>query len=249
VREVLGGWLSRRSGMMSLMGLTSLHASNGVPQGRLLTSTAAEDAKVRVVGATILQSIGVLLLMHVGEVGGPATDVRLGLVYGALHIAVGAAVLGFRPSLPAVSMFLLPGSLLALIAALGGGYWAGAWVFGLTAWAFLSSELTTSSRPHCLVPRLLRLVLGIILAAPLIGLSLFWQNPIAYLLAIIPWGLLLLDHYAHRPWRAATDCALGAGLLVLLITVPQFWLSPEGSVAGISAISGFGTTWLTRRRS
>ncbi|MHA7191948.1 hypothetical protein ACX80N_16815 [Arthrobacter sp. MDT2-16] len=205
--------------------------------------------KVRVVGATIVQSIGLLLLMHIGEVGGPATDVWLGLVYGALHLAVGVAVLGFRPYLPAVGMFLLPGSLLALIAALGGGYWAGAWALGLTAWAFLSSELTTSSRPHRLVPRLLRLVLGIILAAPLIGLALFWPNPVAYLLAFIPWGLLLLDHYAGRPWRAATDCALGSGLLILLITVPQYWLSPEGSVAGISAISGLGITWLARRRS
>lgn len=101
---------------------------------------------MRVVGATTIQSIGVLLLMHIGEVGGPATDVWLGLVYSALHIAVGAAVLVFRPSLPAVGMFLLPGSLLALIAALGGGYRAGAWALGLTARAFLSSELTTSSR-------------------------------------------------------------------------------------------------------
>jgi hypothetical protein len=93
------------------------------------------------------------------------------------------------------------------------------------------------------------LVFGIILAAPLIGLALFWPNPIAYLLAFMPWGLLLFDHYAHRPRRAATDCVLGAGLLVLLITVPQFWLSTEGSVAGISAITGFGITWLTRRRT
>jgi hypothetical protein len=231
------------------MGLTSLHASDGIPQRRSPTTAAAEDVKVRIVGATIIQSIGVLLLMHIGEVGGPATDMRLGLVYGALHIAVGAAVLGLRPSLPALGMFLLPGSFLALIAALGGGDWAGAWAFGLTAWAFLSSELATGSSLHRLLPRLLRLILGIILAAPLIGLALFWPNPLAYLLAFIPWGLLLLDHYAHRPWRAATDCALGAGLLVLLITVPQFWLSPEGSVAGISAISGFGITWLTRRRS
>jgi hypothetical protein len=231
------------------MGPAPLHASNGIPQRRLLTSTAAEDVTVRVIGATIIQSIGVLLLMHIGEAGGPATDLRLGLAYGALHIAVGAAVLGFRPSLPAVSMFLLPGSLLALIAALEGGYWAGAWALGLTAWAFLSSELTTNSPPHRLLPRLLRLILGIILAAPLIGLALFWPNPIAYLLAFIPWGMLLLGHYARRPWRAATDCTLGIGLLVLLITVPQFWLSPEGSVAGISAISGFGITWLTRRRS
>ncbi|WP_394252021.1 hypothetical protein [Arthrobacter pityocampae] len=187
--------------------------------------------------------------MHIGEVGGPATGMRLGVVYGALHLAVGAAVLGFRPPLPAVGMFLLPGSILALIAALGGGYWAGAWALGLTAWAFLSSELTTSSRPHRLLARLLRLVLGIILTALLTGLALFWPNPIAYLLAFLPWVLLLIDHYAHRPWRAATDCALGAGLLVLLVTVPQYWLSPEGSVAGISAISGFGITWLTHQRS
>lgn len=233
------------------MGPASLHASNGVPRRRSFTSAAAEAVKVRVVGATILQSIGMLLLMHIGEVGGPGTNMRLGVAYGALHLAVGAAVLGFRPSLPAVGVFLLPGSLLALIAALGGGYWAGAWALGLTAWAFLSSELTTSSRPYRFLARLLRLVLGIIVAALLSGLALFWPNPIAYLLAFLPWVLLLLDHYARRPWRAATDCALGPGpgLLVLLVTVPQYWLSPEGSVAGISAISGFGITWLTRQRS
>ena len=231
------------------MGPVSPHASDEIPQRRSPTSAAAEDVKVRVVGATIIQSIGLLLLMHIGEVGGPASDMRLGLVYGALHIAVGAVVLGFRPSLPAVGMFLLPGSVLALIAGLEGGYWAGAWAFGLAAWAFISSELTTSSRPHRLLPRLLKLILGIILAAPLIGLALVWPNPIAYLLAFIPWGLLLLDHYSHRPWRAALDCALGTGLLVLLITVPQYWLSPEGSIAGISAISGFGITWLTHRRN
>ena len=101
---------------------------------------------MRVVGATTIQSIGLLLRMHIGESSTPATDMRLGLDYSALHIAVGAAVLDLRPSLPAVGMFLFPGSLLALIAALGGGYWAGAWAFGLTARAFLSRELTTSSR-------------------------------------------------------------------------------------------------------
>lgn len=46
---------------------------------------------MRVVGLIIIQSIG--LLMHIGEVCGPATDVRLGLVYGALHMAVGVVVL------------------------------------------------------------------------------------------------------------------------------------------------------------
>lgn len=63
---------------------------------------------MRVVGATTIQSIGVLLLMHIGESGAPATDMRLGLAFGALHIAVGAAVLDFRPSVPAVGVFLLP---------------------------------------------------------------------------------------------------------------------------------------------
>lgn len=83
----------------------------------------------------------------------------------------------------------------------------------------------------------------------MIGLALFWPNPIAHLLAFIPWSLLLLDHYAGRPSRAATDCEPGSGLLILLITVPQYWLSPEESVAGISAIGGLGITWLARRRS
>lgn len=138
--------------------------------------------------------------------------------------------------------------LLALVAVLE-GYCGGAWAFGLTAWAFLSGEPAMSSRPNRLIPRILRLILGLILTAPLIGRAFFWPNPIAYLLALIPWGLLLLHHYVHRPWRAATDCAPGVGLLVLLITVPHYRLSPEGSIAGISAISGFGITWLTCRRN
>jgi hypothetical protein len=85
----------------------------------------------------------------------------------------------------------------------------GAWLLGLTAWAFISDGLAVTFELRRFVTRLLWLGFGIALTAPLLGLAIFWSNPWAYLLAFIPGVLLLLDHYARRPWRAATDCLLG----------------------------------------
>jgi hypothetical protein len=202
----------------------------------------------RVLGATILQTIGMFLLFHIAQVGGPNTNLWLGLVYGATYAAVGLSVLGIRPPLKAVTIFILPGTLLALVGATGGGYWAGLWVPALTPWAFISVDAAGTESSAPLLPRLLRLLLGMAGAGLLLGLAILWTNPWAYLLVFMPLPLLLVGHYSARPWRAALDCTAGTALLVLLITLPEFWLSLEVSFAGVSAVAGLALTWLTRSR-
>ncbi|WP_159801385.1 hypothetical protein [Arthrobacter zhaoguopingii] len=202
----------------------------------------------RVVGATFLQTIGMFLLFHIAQVGGPDTNKWLGLIYGATYVAVGLSVLGIKPPLKAVAVFILPGTLLALVGAIGGGYWAGLWVPALTPWAFISIDAAGTGSSAPLLPRLLRLLTGLAGSALLLGLAIFWTNPWAYLLVFLPLPLLLLGHYSHRPWRAALDCTAGVALLVLLIALPEFWLSLEASFAGVSALAGLALTGLTRSR-
>jgi hypothetical protein len=188
------------------------------------------------------------LLFHVGQVGVPDTNMSLGLIYGATYVAVGLSVLGIKSSPKAVAVFILPGILLALVGATGGGYWAGLWVPALTPWAFISIDAARTGSSPPLLPRLLRLLLGLAGTGLVLALAIFWTNPWAYLLVFLPLPLLLLGHYSHRPWRAALDCAAGVALLVLLIVLPEFWLSLEVSFAGVSAIAGIALTWLTRSR-
>jgi hypothetical protein len=166
--------------------------------------------------------------------------------YLATHLAVGLAVLGMRLQVRTLAVFVLPGFLLALVGAFGGGFWAGPWVLVLTAWAFVSSSLSETVPLRLKLRKVLWLLVGVAVGGLFIGLAVYIPNPLAYVLAMIPGVLLLLDRYSHRPWRAALDCSAGLILLALLITLPESWLSLEASCAGLSGLLGFGLTWLTR---
>lgn len=231
------------------MGSASLDELWDMPRVRPARRAAAEDLKVRVIGAALLQSIGMFLLLYIGDRGGPDTDVRLGLTYAATHVAVGLAVLGVRPQVKSVVVFVSPGILLALVWAAGGGYWAGSWVLCLTAWAFISSRLSDRIPWSQKLGQACWLVTGVVVGGLFIALAVYVTNPLAYMLAITPGVLLLLHHYSRRPWRAALDCSAGSILLTLMITLPEYRLALEASGAGVSALWSLGLTWLTRTRN
>ena len=231
------------------MGSASLDELWNTPRVRPARSAAAEDLKVRVIGATLLQSIGMFLLLYVLQAGGSHMYVRLGLAYTATHVAVGLAVLGVRPQVKSVVVFVSPGILLALVWAAGGGYWAGSWVLCLTAWAFMSNRLSDPVPWSQKLGQACWLLVGVAVGGLFIALAVYVPNPLAYMLAITPGVLLLLNHYSRRPWRAALDCSAGAILLALMITLPEYRLALEASGAGVSALWGLGLTWLTRTRN
>ena len=75
----------------------------------------------------------------------PVSLIELLPGYVAAYLLVGVCVfvpLGQVPSLRQSVAFLLPGALLAPLALLNLGFWAGGWLLGLPAWGLLVSRWT-----------------------------------------------------------------------------------------------------------
>lgn len=126
--------------------------------------------------------------------------------YAAAYLLIGACIFGpvGKVSLRQAAAFVLPGALLAVLALMNMGFWAGGWLLGLPAWGLLLSRWTPENPLRLLqVLKFLGLVvLGLVIFSfngvyPIPSLGLF-------VLPIIP--LIGLAY----PGPAAKGCRQGS---------------------------------------
>ena len=176
--------------------------------------------------------------------------------YVVAYLLVGACICvptGRLPSLRQAGAFLLPGTLLVVLALLNLGFWAGGWLLGLPAWGLLLSRWTPESRLPVL--KILKffglLVLGLVIfmfngVFPFFSLGLF-------LLPIIPMVRLAYPDYRARPLQAGVEVLLGLAVVVVAFMIPTpegAWSSPwvhAGGAATAGLMIAFWARGLPRR--
>jgi MFS family permease len=160
--------------------------------------------------------------------------------YVVAYLLIGACIFGptGKVSLRQAGAFLLPGVLLAVLALLNVGFWAGGWLLGLPAWGLLLSQWIPENplRISQLLEFLGLLVLGLVIFTfnaiyPIPSLGLF-------LLPVIPLVRLAYPEYRARPLRAAMELVLGLATLVVAFAIP----TPEGSWSSPWTLAGGGAT-------
>lgn len=149
-------------------------------------------------------------------------------------------------------MFILPGVLLVMLAALEAGLWCGCWLLALPAWGLLLDGWTRESPLP--VIRVLKL-----LGLWVLGLIIFMLNgflPIIFLAGfavfVLPFILLVRlgdPKPRARPVQAASDILLAGAAVAVAVAIP----SPEGSWtsqwahAGGAATAGMMITYWAAR--
>ncbi|MFC8523855.1 MULTISPECIES: hypothetical protein [Micrococcaceae] len=183
------------------------------------------------------------LLLFGPSLGPPAPGSVIQLLpsYVAAYLLIGACIFGPPgkvPSLRQAVVFLLPGALLAPLALLNVGFWAGGWLLGLPAWGLLLSRWTPENRLRAL--DLLKF-LGLLV----LGLAIFTFNVIypvfslgLFLLPIIPLVRLAYPGYQARRLQAAVEVILAMAAVVVAFAVP----TPEGSWSSPSTYAGGAAT-------
>jgi hypothetical protein len=177
--------------------------------------------------------------------------------YAAAYLLIGACIfvpLGRFPSLRQAVAFLLPGALLAPLALLNVGFWAGGWLLGLPAWGLLLSRWTPDNPLR--VGQLLKFV-GLLV----LGLVIFTFNAIfvifsvgLFLLPAIPLIRLASPNYRARPLQAAVEVLLAVSAVVVAVAIPTpegAWASPwihAGGAATAGLVIAFWARGLPRRR-
>jgi hypothetical protein len=176
--------------------------------------------------------------------------------YAAAYLLIGACIFvptGKLPSLRQAVAFLLPGVLLAPLAFLNLGFWAGGWLLGLPAWGLLLSRWTPDNPLR--VGQLLKF-LGLLV----LGLVIFTFNAIfvifsvgLFLLPAIPLIRLARPDYRARPAQAAVEVLLAVSAVVMTLAIPTpegAWASPwihAGGAATAGLMIAFWASGLTRR--
>nr|WP_240685101.1 hypothetical protein [Arthrobacter nitrophenolicus] len=173
--------------------------------------------------------------------------------YIASYLLIGACIFvptGKWPSLRQVLVFLLPGVVLVVLAALGLGFWCGGWLLALPAWGLLITRWT-QEKPLAVtqVLKLLGLwVLGLVIfmlngVLPIIFLAAFF----VFLLPLIPLvRLAYAADYRARPVEVTVDILLAAGAIVVALAIPVpegSWTSPwthagGAATAGLISLTG-----------
>lgn len=169
--------------------------------------------------------------------------------YIAAYLLIGVCIFGPArkfPSLRQSVAFLLPGVLLAPLALLDLGFWAGGWLLGLPAWGLLLSGWTAQT-PLSLV-RVLKflglLVLGLVVFTfnviyPVFSLGLF-------LLPVVSLVRLAYPEYRARPRQAAVEILLAVAAVSIALAVPTpegSWSSPWTYAGGASTVGLMIAFW------
>ncbi|MDI3214037.1 hypothetical protein [Arthrobacter sp. AL12] len=166
--------------------------------------------------------------------------IRLLPGYVVTYLLIGACIFGPTGKLPLrqAGAFLLPGVLLAALALMNLGFWAGGWLLGLPAWGLLLSRWTPENpiRIGQLLEFLGLLVLGLVIFTfnaiyPFPSLGLF-------LLPVIPLVRLAYPEYRAKPLQAAVELVLGVATVVVVFAIP----TPEGSWSSPWTLAGGGAT-------
>ena len=175
--------------------------------------------------------------------------------YTASYLLIGACIFGplKKVSLRQAAAFLLPGALLAVLALLDFGFWAGGWLLGLPAWGLLLSRWAPESPLRVL--QLLKF-LGLLV----LGMAIFTFNVIypipslgLFLLPVIPLIRLVFLVYRARPLQGTVEVLLGIAALVIafMIATPEgSWSSPRtlaGGAATVGLMIAFWARGLPRR--
>lgn len=196
--------------------------------------------------AVCLMVLAITLLLF-----GPPRESVLDLLpgYVAAYLLIGACVFGPARKLPSLRQalaFLLPGSLLAPLALLDLGFWAGGWLLGLPAWGLLLSGRTAQS-PLPLVQILQFLCLLVL------GLAIFTFNAIypvfglgLYLLPLVALGQLADPEYRSRPLQAAVEGLLSVAAVATALAIPTpegSWTSPWTYAGGASTVGLMIAFW------
>jgi hypothetical protein len=177
-----------------------------------------------------------LLLFRVTQV--PPVQLLPGYV--VAYLVIGACIFGptGKVSLRQAGAFLVPGLLLAVLALLNLGFWAGGWLLGLPAWGLLLSQWTPEN------PLRIGLLLEF-LGLLVLGLAIFTFNAIypipslgLFLLPVIPVARLAYPEYRARPLQAAVELVLGIATVVIALAIPI----PEGSWSSPWTLAGGGAT-------
>ena len=189
-----------------------------------------------VAGVCVMVVSIALLLFRVTQV--PPVQLLPGYV--VAYLVIGACIFGptGKVSSQQAGAFLLPGVLLAVLALLNFGFWAGGWLLGLPAWGLLLSQWTPENSLR--IGRLLEF-LGLLV----LGLTIFTFNAIypilslgLFLLPVIPVVRLAYSEYRARPLQAAVELVLGIATVVIALAIP----TPEGSWSSPWTLAGGGAT-------
>lgn len=162
--------------------------------------------------------------------------------YVAAYLLIAGCIFGpvGRVSLRQATVFLLPGSLLVVLALLNLGFWAGGWLLGLPAWGLLLCRWTSDSPLKVLdvLKFLGLLVLGLVIFTfnavyPIPSLGLF-------VLPVIPLIRLAYPEYRARPLQAVVEVLIGIATVPLTFAVPtsEYSWSTPWTLAGGAATAG-----------
>jgi hypothetical protein len=175
--------------------------------------------------------------------------IRLLPSYIAVYLLIGICIFVPTrkfPSLRQAVAFLLPGVLLAPLALLNLGFWAGGWLLGLPAWGLLLSRWTRENPLRVLqVLKFLGLLaLGLVVFTfnaiyPLPSLGLF-------LLPVIPLIRLAYPEYRARPLQAAVEVLLAAAAVGIAFAIPTpegAWSSPWTFAGGAATVGLMIAFW------
>ncbi|WP_416403533.1 hypothetical protein [Arthrobacter sp. LFS091] len=168
--------------------------------------------------------------------------------YVVAHLLIGACIFGpiGKMSSRQAAAFLIPGLLLAVLALLNLGFWAGGWLIGLPTWGLLLSQWTPENPLS--FDRLLKflglLVLGLVIFTfnaiyPVLGLGLV-------LLPVFPLVRLASPNYRTRALQTAVELVLGVVAVVLALAIPTpegSWSSPWTIVGGAATVGLVMAYW------
>lgn len=176
----------------------------------------------------------------------PASLIELLPGYVTAYLLVGVCIfvpLGKLPSLRQSMAFLLPGAVLAPLALLNLGFWAGGWLLGLPAWGLLLSRWTPE-KP------LQRVQLLKFLGLLVLGLVIFTFNAIypfpslgLFLLPVIP---LVRLAYPGRRLQAAAELLVAIATVWIAFAIPTpegTWSSPWTYAGGAATVGLMISYW------
>lgn len=161
--------------------------------------------------------------------------------YTTAYLVIGACIFGPLRKLPSPRQavaFLLPGALLAVLAVLNLGFWAGGWLLGLPAWGLLLSQWTPENPLRVL--QVLKFLGLLVLGVAIFTFNVIYPFPSLglFLLPVIPFIRLAYPEHPVRPLQIAVEVLVGVATIAAALAIP----TPEGSWSSPWSLAGGGAT-------